>query len=767
MEPLTWREEQAQADRDARVQVLREAADQVQEQFEDEFSWEQRKLIAAQAYYTERLALAVCTGTVSCTIRQATNCAARAAFVHFDTASSWMHDHLNNGGWFSRSLWGTHTKTPSMVGDIETKRWAREWVINNMGHRSSMKNKYAHDFNEALHGYLGFEWNPKDPTICDSAARGLLKATGAVFKETKQGYTHCDNHGADHVVNGQRPAFLDMYKKLYERGPNFLFVGDEVVDKDIIVGRSASWESHHHLLEDDRYKSPGRGIGLGGAIHPNNVTKLLPFLPGIDFPGKTWLIGCHDEACVHALKGERGCWLIPGVDMGDIPPKSDGEYEHLSELDMEIEGGTLSLTRLPGQISRQQLRAYIKAKRDKVLHYKVPHYTSVRMHAGAGGEGSWFGDDAKDHFELIMDVFDILFNMPWIADPLQATVGQVLAVTKQVRAIFPYGLAVQGDRSQGHLKMAADWPNANKIRKKHGGGQTHFRHMFAPLPAGNTHWRECREALCSPGCEVCQAAVHLHGDRPDFMSVGRKGSDRVLRELGHDAAHLDGKQQMALLKTVPGWRLQDRKSQIQELFQERHHFFLIGAACHAELASKEHGWARLKREVKPYVDGSVTTLRSLIAAAITKFGLRERRLDAARCRRVMIAYMICAAKGETATADRLQLWEREHSKHRDVHLGELAALQQTAGSTVTAKEAKIVAKMKAQQDMQKKTEAKKGAFEKKLISKRKRFYNRRAAAAASDAKKAVAKANRAKYLARVAAGLVHYESGAVRARKKL
>ena len=68
--------------------------------------------------------------------------------------------------------------------------------------------------------------------------------------------------------------------------------------------------------------------------------------------------------------------------------------------------------------------------------------------------------------------------------------------------------------------------------------------------------------------------------------------------------------------------------------------------------------------------------------------------------------MICAAKGETATADRLQLWEREHSKHRDVHLGELAALQQTAGLTVTAKEAKIVAKMKAQQDMQKKTEAK-------------------------------------------------------------
>ena len=26
------------------------------------------------------------------------------------------------------------------------------------------------------------------------------------------------------------------------------------------------------------------------------------------------------------------------------------------------------------------------------------------MHAGSGGEGAWFGDDAKDHFELIIDI---------------------------------------------------------------------------------------------------------------------------------------------------------------------------------------------------------------------------------------------------------------------------------------------------------------------------------------------------------------------------
>ena len=84
----------------------------MKEEFEDELSWEQRKLIAAQAYYTERLALAAGTGTVWCTIRLATDYAARAVFGHFNTATCWMHDHIINWGWFSRALWGTHTKTP-------------------------------------------------------------------------------------------------------------------------------------------------------------------------------------------------------------------------------------------------------------------------------------------------------------------------------------------------------------------------------------------------------------------------------------------------------------------------------------------------------------------------------------------------------------------------------------------------------------------------------------------------------------------------------
>ena len=753
------RRRQARLDEAARIQSLRLAAEKVQEEFEDTFSWEERKLIVANSYYTERLALAEKTGQLYYTIEQSTALAARAGGVAFSTAEDWVRDHQNNGGWFSPSLWGTNRKTPSMVGDIETKRWARAWVIDCMGHRTGVKNKYTKDFNEALHDMLGLEWDAKHPIICESAARSLLKSTGAVFVETKQGYTHNDNHGADHVANGQRPAFLDLYKQVYARGPNFLQVGPRMVDKDDIIGNSDMWDRNKHLLEDPSCLGP-RGIHMGGAVNPANAAKLLPFAKDMDFEGRIWHLACHDECCVHALKGERGCWLIPGVDMGDIPPKSEGEYEHLAEADLEIQGGTLSLTMLPGQISRTDMRAYIAAKRAKNLDYLVPHYSSVRMHAGQGAEGSWFGDDSKEHFELIVDIFDILFNMPEVLDPTKATVGDLLKVTKEQRQAFPHGLAVQGDRSQGHLKMSADCINANKIKKFPGGGQPHFRHMFVPLPLGFTDWRQCRHGLCTPGCEDCQAAIDEHGHRPDLMTIGRKGSDRVLLEMGHDVSQLKAKAQVALLKTLPGWELKTRKSAVQELFEQRGHFFLIGAACHAELAHKEHGWARLKREVKPYVDGILTTLHSLIAAAILKFGMRERILDAARCRRVMVAYLLLAARGETATADKLQLWEKQHKKHRDVHLGELAALFIEVGLSVAEVDARMAAKMKTTDEMKKKLAPKQAAFKKKIASKKRSFYNKRPGVDPAK-KKFDAKARVKKWQARVAAGEIHKDRGRV------
>ena len=103
-------------------------------------------------------------------------------------------------------------------------------------------------------------------------------------------------------------------------------------------------------------------------------------------------------------------WVIPGLEMGDMPTKSDGEICHLSEADAEFGCGCLSLVGMPGWITRKDLVEYIRAKRagENPL---IPHFSTVYMHAGKGHEGSWEGDDANMHFELMMDQFDILFNL--------------------------------------------------------------------------------------------------------------------------------------------------------------------------------------------------------------------------------------------------------------------------------------------------------------------------------------------------------------------
>ena len=146
--------------------------------------------------------------------------------------------------------------------------------------------------------------------------------------------------------------------------------------------------------------------------------------------------------------------------------------------------------------------------------------------------------------------------------------------------------------------------------------------------------------------------------------------------------------------------------------------------------------------------------------------MRERMLDAARCRRVMMAYLICAAKGETATADKLQLhvWERAHKKHRDFHLGELASLQQQAGLTVAEVDARMAAKIKMTQDMKDKLAPMIAKFKKQLMRTKRSTYNKRPGIDPAK-KKFNAKARVVKWQARVAAGDVH--RGRVRAKRKI
>ena len=124
---------------------------------------------------------------------------------------------------------------------------------------------------------------------------------------------------------------------------------------------------------------------------------------------------------------------------------------------------------------------------------------------------------------------------------------------------------------------------------------------------------------------------------------------------------------------------------------------MIGAACHAELAYKEHGWARLKEKVKPYVDGKMSTLEEIVGKALQEIGLAARLGDSRKCRGVMAAYRSIAEAGEGVTAERLNLWEKVHKKHRGVHNSEISDLLLAAGMQVTKQSEASVQKQKAQE----------------------------------------------------------------------
>ena len=134
---LRTHEEQA-LDTAARIAALEAACGKVQQEFELSCTWEERKLIAAQSYYAERLAIAKENASMAQGEMRAVSIAARAAAVSYSTSRNWIADHVNNAGFFSPSMWGTNPKLASLCGDITVKRWARAWIIGHGQCRASV-----------------------------------------------------------------------------------------------------------------------------------------------------------------------------------------------------------------------------------------------------------------------------------------------------------------------------------------------------------------------------------------------------------------------------------------------------------------------------------------------------------------------------------------------------------------------------------------------------------------------------------------------------
>ena len=619
-------------------------------QYAEEFVWSERKLMAVRAYYAcLKLQLPVLT---------ATDVARHAANTDERTVRYWVADFENNHGWFSASLWGTNTKTPSLMADVEHRLWARQWVIHNMGHRNTEPNKRAIDFQKASHEHFDYDFDPVNPIISlRCATQWLHTVCGASYDMTKKG-VFVDGHGKEHVIQ-QRKRFIGWYREVYNRGPNFVNVNGKMVDKDRVMNLLQSGLTNDHRCVGPRF------IKLGGMRNSSDV-KPLSFVPQhIDRLDKMWITVCHDECCVHTNEGEAYCWKIPGIEMGECPPKSKGDIIHLADANAELGAGTFSLVGELGMITRKEMRNYIQAK-CKGREVKVPTYNTVWMHAGSSGDGYWTGEDAMMQFELMCDIFDLVFNMPHIIDLTKATSKHVLSITVTQRRHFRYGLCCQIDRSQNHLRRPPDGLNTKigkGINKGTAAGQPHFRSTRAPLPAGYTHWAQCKQRLCKEDCEQCEVEVQKYGHHPDFQSQGKKGTNRILAERGLGTLGLLP-EQTALLNSQPDWG--QMKSHAIEIFEDRFHTCIIGAAYHAELASEEHRWRRLKQLVRPFVDGTVLTCQELISGAWGSLDGQSTFEDARSCRETMSAYKALEEAGLEVSLPALSA---EYNKVKHNHRG--------------------------------------------------------------------------------------------------
>ena len=137
----------------------------------------------------------------------------------------------------------------------------------------------------------------------------------------------------------------------------------------------------------------------------------------------------------------------------------------------------------------------------------------------------------------------------------------------------------------------------------------------------------------------------------------------MLVEMGLDASGTLP-QLLERLNSQPNWG--QMTSHAIEIFQSRYHTCIIGAAYHAELASEEHRWRRLKQLVKPFVDGTVMTCTQLIESAWGSLDGKTTFEDARSCRETMTAYAKLAAAGTEVTLMALQ---SEYLKIKKEHRG--------------------------------------------------------------------------------------------------
>ena len=281
--------------------------------------------------------------------------------------------------------------------------------------------------------------------------------------------------------------------------------------------------------------------------------------------------------------------------------------------------------------------------------------------SGTGKHGWWKAEDVWAQADLACEIFQAVFGK---------------ATQSRFKFVPCY------DWSQNHACKAPDAHDAEAMNVSSGGQQPHQRHTFIPeirRPDGAVIPRRIR---CVTGCQICQDAYDkVAAEQPEhlqhFQSIGRKGLTVINTERGHYRHGMKQEDQVKalMLSTDFSDKKKHERAHVYELYHALGYFALFGVKYHAELAHIERKWMYLKRFIRPYLDGKLTSLDKLLRKHWGNYTVHDARKAARYCRNTMSAYRIL---GDAASLDTLRAEEQKQKSLRcEVH-GETGKLIERA-----------------------------------------------------------------------------------------
>ena len=611
------------------------------------YSWNQRKDRCILAF-TEAYSL---TGKLT----EGYNSGAKAARVCEKTAWSWITAFEANEGFHDLLEWGKHSSVPHILDDEDIKAQCLDW-INLHEPRRGRAGFTALQFCIFLVGDqrqdpptagiltdILFEQERK--TICERTANSYLHRLGRHYDWLKPG-TFSDRH--EDFTGDRNDRFLPKEQWYFDHGPNFFHdTNGEWHSIESVENYTEAFFNNpkffHNVLGGD---NKARRINLGGQFHPDNK-------------GPYCMYYSHDESCFPACEVRQKGWQGEKQIVRD---KKRPSQLHASSRVCRYGNGTLCSepNDPPGFIwlkGPNGLEAWYK-KYNAGEDVPLPPFTDVFMNPGhsVSKDGYWMGVQFRMQSLLALVTFKNVF-----------------------RAIVPDGYVLEGsaldlpmeflfvdqlDWSQNHAELHKEALDAQKMNCSPGGQQPHLKfthHLPDPTKLPYPRWIEC-----VPGCQTCQKDFAEHGHEPGFQTTGQKGLWQVLKE--RHAFNPDDKMPDCVKRLQQFEDFQIRmggeNSIVYDMYEKcgyAHAFF--GVKYHAELAAIERKWMYLKQQIRGLLDGSIPTLRGLLAEYWPRYGVLSCRKD---CRHVRETGEVYKQMGSNPNLAALEVGQHEYKGHRRV-----------------------------------------------------------------------------------------------------